>query len=369
MRAYIICIVLATLINMAAEFFLKRNKKKIGISLLIASLIIICMIAGARDITVGTDVRGYVVRLVGVANSHPGIIDYLSHANSDFLFSLVVYAGNLFGDMSAVLFLIELAVAAPIYVYAYKERDNLSLSLIILVFFLNMFCLSLSMMRQSVAISLCVLAYHYFRNNKNKKGLLISIAAILFHKTAIVFVVIALLMRKMVGNKKNRGVAYPLLLLLLVVLSPIVERIISITDYSDYLSNALFVRDFSIGSILKRAMFVVLWAICSNKNNDQKDKNMILYGLMLSSVSLFCTIMSFKVPGMGRMGYYFFDINNFMIIEYLPRRFNMQKLATIGMVVVYVFLWWNMTYIPNDPSGVFPYKSSSIVILNEKGQQ
>ena len=164
------------------------------------------------------------------------------------------------------------------------------------------------------------------------------------------------------------SITYPLLLLGLVAILPIIENIISATDYSSYLSNQDYMREFSIGSVAKRALFVILWIICLSKKNDDADRRSIILGLMFSSVSLFCTIMSFKIPGMGRMGYYFFDVNNFMIIGMLPKRFSSKKMATLGIAVVYMLLWWNMTCVPNDPAGVYPYKSNIMTMLNDGGE-
>lgn len=364
MKAYVICIIITLLLNIFSEVLFKKKLNKLAKLFLIISLLVTCVIAGARNITVGTDVKGYVVRLVNVANTYSNILSYIRNANSDFLFAILIYIGNLFKDMNVVLFFIQFAVAAPIYYYAYKERKSCSITLTLLIFFLNMYCLSLSMMRQSIAISLCVLSYYYISNKKYKKGLFINLCACLFHKTAIIFLIIVLLKKYLQTKSKNKDIAWPAIILLMLIVTPVLDKIIALTDYSGYLDNEEFFREFSIESILKRVFFVVLWIICWSRKNSDEYKDNILFGLIISSVSVYCTILSFFIPGMGRLGYYFFNLNNFLTIKDFPKRFKPKWPVLLILIAIYIFLWWNMTCVPNDLSGVYPYESDIIKYLN-----
>lgn len=370
MKAYIICILFVTLLNFINEYVLKNKSNKfnnVNKILFVISLLIPCIIAGARDITVGTDVRGYVMRLSNVVISNPNIIHYLTNANSDLLFSLLVYIGYITRNFSVLLFFIELAVALPIYLYAYLERDKCPFTITILLFFLTMYCLSLSMMRQSISIAICILSYHFIESKEYKKSILLMVIASLFHKTGIIFITILFMFRLFNNNNKRAltNMMYVVLAAaLLVLISPFIDKIIGSSMYSSYLTYYENFKGFSFMSLVKKLFFVILWLFCVFKSKNREDSNIAWFGLLLSIISLFCVYESFTYSGMGRIGYYFTDLSNFIIIREFIKRFKQKKLVTMLLLFVLGFLWWNMTCVPNDLSSVYPYTSSSFNFLN-----
>lgn len=365
MKAYVFVIIVTFIINLVNEFLLMKKDKKFKIFnwiLYLLSLIIICSVAGARTVDVGTDVKGYVYRLVNLAKTSPFFF-YLKNSQSDLLFALLVYIGYLTKNINMVLFVIELAVAIPIFIYAYLERKRLSFTLCILIFLLTMYCQSLSMMRQSIAISLTILAYYFLDKNNVKKSLFIVLIAFLFHKTALIFLLIILISK--IINKGKYNVYYTFLtILLLLIVTPFIDNLVSHSIYSNFLSDDAIVKQFSIGSIVKRFVFFIMWIMCINKANSSKKLNDISVGIIISIFSLYCTIMSFVIPGMGRLGYYFYDLNCILIFYYFPFKFKQKKFVTVMTILMYLGLWWNMTAVPNDTSNVYPYKSEIINFLN-----
>ena len=81
-------------------------------------------------------------------------------------------------------------------------------------------------------------------------------------------------------------------------------------------------------------------------------------------ISLILTITSFKIPGTGRLGYYFNNISYFLLIFEIPKAFCQKKEIMIGILIIVSLLWWNMTAVPNDSSQVYPYKSDIVTWLN-----
>ncbi|MDE6141342.1 MAG: EpsG family protein, partial [Bacilli bacterium] len=360
-----ICIVVSTIINILASKMFKKNKKKTGIFLLVLSLLVVSIIAGARTIYVGTDVRGYVVRLTNVFKSSKGIFSvYMRNAGSELLFSVLVYIGYYFRGMNQLLFLIEFAVALPIFIYAYLEKDKIPIPITIFVFFTTMYCLSLSMMRQSIAISMCILAYYWYDKNEKKKAYVALLIAFLFHTTAIIFFSAFVINKLFKQNIPKKGVLIPLIFISLFTLSPLLIQLISVTSYSSYLTSTEFMREFSWASILKKLIFVIMWMFCTMMKKDSKFKETSQMGLTFSLLSLFLTILSFSIPGMGRVGYYFAYLVNFLTIKEFPKIFKQKRFVTALLLLLYTFLWWHMTVVPNDPSAVYPYKSDIFDFLN-----
>ena len=365
MKAYIICIIVVTLINVISEQLLKRNNKKIGILLLGISLFVICFIAGVRSQEVGTDVNVYVTRLINVSESSAGFFQYIKNANSDLFFAILIYFGYLFKDINVVLFFIELAAALPIYIYAYLERKNQSLTVTVLIFLLTMYCTSLNLMRQSIAISICLLAYHYFNEKHYKKATVTLLIATLFHKTALIFV-IAFFINYLINKKiEKKGNLIFIFVICMVFFSLFMDKFIALTSYSDYLESENLMRTFSIGSILKKLFWIGLGIISIRyRSNDEKKYNNVLVGTILAVVSLILTILSFKIPGTGRLGYYFNDVSYFLLVQAIPQSFKQKKEVLIALILILALLWWNMTAVDNDSSKVYPYHSDLVLFLN-----
>ena len=99
-------------------------------------------------------------------------------------------------------------------------------------------------------------------------------------------------------------------------------------------------------------------------SKNREDANLAWFGLSLSIISLFCVYESFSYSGMGRIGYYFTDLSNFIIIREFIKRFKQKRLIMLLLLFVFGFLWWNMTCVQNDPSSVYPYTSSAFNFLN-----
>ena len=367
MKAYIVCIGITLIINLLATLFINKKNKIVGIVLLSLSLFIICFIAGVRDTTVGADVNGYVKRLTLVSESSPNFFVYMKNAGSDFLFSILVYFSYLSRNINVTLGIIELAVSLPIYIYAYINNKKTPVFVTILIFLLTMYCTSLNNMRQSIAISLSILSYYFYDELKKKKtAYFILFLAILFHRTAIVMLV-AILINKIIKNdtKFNKKQAIIFIFIIITLLSPLLEKIVSNSYYSYYLNNENS-REFSIGTIIKKTFFVAIWAICLIINKDKGKRLNITIGLIISILSLYCAIMSFIVPGLGRLGYYFTDLMYFLLIDYIPSVFKQKKIIAFLLIIVLSILWWKMTKVEDDPAKVYPYSSSSIQFLNEE---
>lgn len=365
LKAYVFVIIVTLIINFANEFLLMNKNKKFKVLnwiLYLLSLLIICVIAGARTIEVGTDVKGYVYRLVNLAKNS-SFLFYVKNSQSDLLFAVLVYISYLGKNINMVLFAIELAVAIPIFIYAYLERKRFPFTLSILIFLLTMYCQSLSMMRQSIAISLIILAYYFLDKNHIKKSFFIVLIAFLFHKTALIFLII-LVINKIIKSEENNLYYTFFIVLLLLIITPFVDNLISHSIYSQFLNDNVYMKELSVGSILKRMIFVIMWMMCINKGNTVKNSKEIILGLIIAIFSLYCTIMSFIIPGMGRLGYYFYDLGSILIFYYFPFRFKQKYFVEILMILLYMGLWWNMTAVPNDSSNVYPYKSEIINFLN-----
>lgn len=364
MKAYIICGILITLINYINEkFFIKKNKTIESLVLIIISIFLLCIVAGVRDIKVGTDITVYVTRLISVAEETTNLINYLNLSESDLLFSLIIFLGFKIGDINTVLFMIELFVVIPIYMYAYLGKKEKSFTIIILVFFLTMYCISFNLMRQSLAMSFCILSYYFFDSQKKKKAFFLIIVAMLFHKTAFVFIGVLIINYLMKNKVKYRNISIILIVFGILISCQLMEYIVSISIYSDYLNRETQI--FSLGTIIKKLFWVLICVpFLMMKTKNQEDYSNILLGTIYAFIALVFTATSFSIPGTGRLAYYFTNLSYFILIFEIPKYFRERKIVLLILLMISVFSWWNMTAVSDDASGVYPYHSDIWEFLN-----
>lgn len=365
MKAYIILFICVTIMNIINEkYFLKSNKKFTRNLFFIISLGLLCFVAGVRSETVGTDINVYVSRLFNMSTNNFGIINYLQNSNSDLLFALTVYIGSIFNNINYVLFLIEFMVATPIYIYAYKESSEKSFTYLVLIFLLTMYCISLNLMRQSIAMSICILSYHFFENKLYKKSFIMLFLACLFHKTALIFSMVYLINFTIKNSKKYKMIHTISIILLSIIITIFMEKIVGLTSYASYIERSSLIREFSINSILKKVFWIALAGFNTFFIKDEKKKNNLIIGNVLMIISLALTICSFKIPGTGRLGYYFLNMSYFLIIPEIPHAFKERKFVMTVLLFVVIYFWFNMTCVKNDSSQVYPYKSEIVEWLN-----
>lgn len=365
MKAYIIVFIVATFFNILCEnIFFKKNstKKFIPFLLMGISIFSLCFVAAVRDLSVGTDIFVYVTRLYNVSINYTGVFTYLKNCNSDLLFALIVYLGALTKNIKIVLFLIQLACVLPIYIYSYKVKETYSFTLNILIYLLVMYCVSFNLMRQSIAISFCLLSYYYFDQNKTKKSFLLLFVALLFHKTAFIFIFAFIINKIVKSNNKDRQFLIFLLIMGLIIISIFMKYIVSFSSYSEYLY--LDIREFSIGSIIKRLFWIFLVLIGLIVSNEKSLKDKFTISIIFLLISFFTTLTSFSIPGTGRLGFYFTDIAYFLFVFDIPKCFKQKKIVSFFVFMMLIGLWWISTAVPNDSSRVYPYKSDIIEVLN-----
>lgn len=121
-----------------------------------------------------------------------------------YFFSKVI--SLLFGNVHAWLLLISIIVVAPITILIYQKSNSVSLSFI-LYLTLNYYGFSFTLLRQSIAVSIVVLAFLQYEKENRRWAYILTAIACGFHITAIVFVAFCFLKNMKIGKKQLFAVA------------------------------------------------------------------------------------------------------------------------------------------------------------------
>lgn len=149
-------------------------------------------ISGVRDIGVGTDTRIYTVEYfqAGATMTKKELLENPDNLDRGYL--LLNYIASLFGKESWLgLFFTHFFIWSVLLIAAVKlKKYRYSVALFLFIYFTIFYNRSLNYMRQSCAMSVVLLAYCYYLQKEWKKALALLMAAVVFHSSAIISLLI-----------------------------------------------------------------------------------------------------------------------------------------------------------------------------------
>lgn len=336
------------------------------------AILLPCLLAGMRSLSIGTDVEVYVTTLYDAALESANIKEFFGgeyyHAGTlrqvadmDIAFALLVYLTTIItGNLQIVLFLIAALIIIPLYYGLYRIK-NIPIWIGMMTFYLLFYAESLNMMRQFIAISFIFLGTTYLFENNIKKFMGCAIVAIFFHISAIIsigifLVYIILSIDKEFITKKGlvikidetKIIFFIITFSTLVVfnneiLMNVVETILGDYFVSYVAGNVVFMPN----QLIKRLPIFIL-LIIDWKEYYKKNQYFSFLLIMIWFDFLMGQLYSANTYG-GRIGYYFsyYLILLFSIIfpssENSVKQ-NWNKLLIIGYMCFY---WLFYTYLRN----------------------
>lgn len=369
MKAYVVSFILTLLFAYIAEKNFKKSKNKLGLIFLFISLVILVVIAGLRTRLIGVDSSNYPLAIYNLSIEGKSYLQILKNTKVEPLFTLIIYISAIFKNYNVTMGTIELICALPIYIYAFKSRKDKSITFVIFIFLTTMYAKSFNLQRQFIAISFLVLAFYYYKQKHNKKTTFLLIIASMFHYTAIISILILIIIRinLFYNNKNNKKRWMILLTLIIIVISVLMSKIINVLPdkYAQY-GNASTETSFTLMGLVKKLFWITVSFIMLLKfNTSIKQNNENITNLTLLFIDLIFYFISVKISIFGRLGYYFIYIVYFDMIPNIPKIFKQKKTAKIFLMILMLFLWYNMTVTNFDADKTYPYQSTIAPILND----
>ena len=202
---YIVCFFLATIFSLIANKYDEKSKKYKFFSLI--AIILPALLAGLRDVSVGTDVTGYVVpsfKASLVSSSFSSFSNLMFNYNLDYMFRVLTYYSSvLFKDIRFVLFCESLITVFFFYIGSKNIIENKKgRPFVYLMFLLLYYNMSLNIIRQFIAVSIILYSYKFIKEEKIIKYFVTVLIATLFHNTAIIGVLLYVIY--LISKNKHR---------------------------------------------------------------------------------------------------------------------------------------------------------------------
>lgn len=368
---YIICFFICILLLLLNEK-IKLNQKSFLECIVI---IILCTIAGFRDLSIGTDVNIYVKPMFQAALYAKNFSQYLEYSwfssykyvfvkDFEFGFSIVIYIiSNIFKNISAVLFFIHLLIIVPIYKALHKVSKEFPTWISMIVFLFIYYNQTLNMMRQWIAMSFLIYGYTFLRENNTKKYIILVIVASLFHKTAIIGLIILIIFKYV--QKKNvisptiNIIKVCIISVIIVFSLNIIVEFLNLIGYSKYIVYINGNLHLSINQLIIRVPILVLLIINYKKLQQHfKDFPFLITMIFLDLIfSQLATISQYSI----RISVYFseYSILSYSALccfKYHNGSYKFRDIINIIILILYSISYWIFYYVISGSCHTVPYK-------------
>lgn len=355
---------------------LNLKQKWARILLVLTGLLVPCIMAGARDISIGSDTRGYIHNLYLLSSKASNLRDffqtaYLTYAEKDYCYLIFSYLIGKSGlGFGFLLFIYEALIVFPLFLSFKKMKyDENKIVLGLISFYFIFYQVTFNMLRQSIAIAFVVLAFSYYISNSNKFNKIISYlligVAFGFHSTSLIVIPFFLLYRLYYNNKialKNKI----LLSIILVVGSSLFvifyKNILTFIGESGiYPLALLYLERYSIKDFSFYQAFInllLLLSIVINIRHFKDDKNYYLFLLTLSVINLVISSgLGYFIQYSQRIMLY---IQYILLFCYVPKLLlkNRRDFIIIMICIGVLFFTWYLYFVFKNVHETVPYTLS-----------
>ncbi|MBE6751830.1 MAG: EpsG family protein [Ruminococcaceae bacterium] len=344
----------------------KTNRGLVFLCSLI-SILIPSILAGLRDVSLGTDVELYLVPHFETALHTETFSHYMSliwQKETGYML-LVFLVAKIFGNIQWLLFFIEFIIILCVYIGAWKLRKQISLPLVLLVYYLIFYNDTYNLLRQAIAMAIVFMAVNWLFEKKYVKYLIFVFIAATFHTTAvmglIVFVVYYFLegerFRSDISAKTMRG--YVLLVCVIsgcILLPNIVNALVNMgVLHSRYLMY--FVRESVSNNLSNTLLYLVeiILVMCFAKVVQNEDSKFVFL-----KINLYFTFITLQLSQVMYFGYrmsLYFAIINVLLFARITRVSESKKTNILISIFVIGLLsvFWYYLYIVGGVSNTYPY--------------
>lgn len=341
--------VLSLLLTLILMSLAIKNKDNKNYKILAILSVIPFLFISAFRYDVGTDYfYRYAPNYVTIANG--GNIK-----NLEFTFKILIKICSFFTDSYVALFFVTSAIIIiPIFYLIYKKSKYPLLSIILFIiggFFFN----SLNLVRQYISIVIILCSHSYLLDKKYFKWLLCILLAALFHKSALIGLLLFFL-----KDKKYFKPQYILLFSTIIIvfdnyIKDLLVFFISLTPYSNYV-NSIYAKS-DIRETIIIANFIIYFAMLIlyyYKEKEGKINQIDTFYMNVQSLAMILCLFSIQFNLLYRLVDYF---SIFQIIS-IPYMIDLNKKYGAYVLIVIILLYGTSFYhlfIKNNVNEVTPY--------------
>lgn len=373
MIPYLICFTSSTWFTWLAS----RNKKNRTLLFLfsICAIVIPCVLAGARDSSVGRDVLVY-GNASFYKSARMGFMEFMLYQGKEYLFATVTYVcSHVFEDIFYYYFVLQALVFVPIYTALQNDRYSDYAWIGVLCYYFIFFPYTLNLMRQSIAFAMILWGFDLAKNRKIIKFTLLVGIASMFHVTALfsilIYPIVATIeykqnnedydIRRYIAKSKKWMVFFLLFAGVVLLNMRSLVMLMYSYDQDDY---GYFYKTLTQGGnyhvylycILTFTFLVFYWI--NRKRYDQIDGEVITL-FALSAIGEILYLSAQVSTQVYRISMYFHIFLILLIMHTLGGFSNAanKRIYKVIVIVLCVTIWY-VFFVKYNWNSTFPYKSA-----------
>lgn len=364
------------ILSITFTYFAEKSRNKINFILCsFIAILIPSILAGIRDSGIGTDTQVYVDSswyIIETYANQPITIFIKDILNNNIQLEI---AYNLIGYCIAVLggnihwfyFILNFIVLLFVYLTINDNKHNASMSLMMFVFLFTFYNISLNLVRQSLALSICSYAYKYIERKQWRNFIIFQVLAILTHNTAFFFILVVPFHFLLESKRTvlNKYFVYAILLITPFAFS-LSDIIISYLVLVGFLPIHFlnYTTQNAENMIVRSALVVYLCLWLTMYIGAKYSKISIFNARKYLSFYFFSSELFFSSyfsQFAFRISYYFSYLSN---IIFIPRliRLMISKNRPVGLIFKWVIcaliiFYWYWSIVVHNGNETIPYKS------------
>lgn len=326
--------------------FYKKNHKVISSFFILAVFSILTIISGTRY-NVGADYGAY-IRMFQYKTY--GYLEF----GSRLLYKISTYITE---DPQFIIILFSALTNFAILMAIYRLKDRCKPSLVLASYLFIFFPFSFNIIRQSLAMAICFLAFTYLKQNTKKAYLLVILAG-LIHSSAFLM----LLFFIVYAHSKEEKIYRNIIILFFVFILVAFFYLIFSSDLGISVKYGGYLKSFSFSTLeyITLISYVPFWILIFLFKKTIRDENDKSYSILATMYLVGCLFeFLFSSTAISRFGLYF----SFFIILLFPlllEKIKDHKSRNVIKCVYLIFLclYFAIVYYYHGRAIIFPYDST-----------
>lgn len=344
--------------------------KKLQIFLCIIVVLIISILGGARDTTIGTDVGVYGESFFNTALNYTKFSAYSNYVNSDIGYLMINYIVSRFSsDLNVFFFISQLIINTLFFSTMYKYRKDIPLWLSMLSYLTLYYCRTFDYLRQAFSLAIIFFSLRYIEQEKIMKYIVCILIASLFHASAIIAISFYFIYKILKDDKKRLIFMYitTSVTIVVVICLPFLMEILynlDILSYRYYRYLSVFAKEYSginIVDTFLRVILIILYLVQASKLNNKFKLNPLFGLLIIMDLIIFQIKNTIRMA--DRFAFYFGMMDILIIPQFNQIGKQKKDKVFINLILVAIlFVFWFYKFVVMKYAGIYPYTSSILGI-------
>lgn len=338
-----------------APFVHKNSSQKSANTYVIISFAAIILISALRKYTIGTDLRLYYYNSYLVYQNWD-FADYINNSYETGYYCLNVLIGKLNADPQWFIAITSVIIFGVYAWFIMKNSENVVMSIFLFIT-MNYWFMSLNILRQAIAIGICLIGIQVLNNKKLGKKriiwfiLLIFIAST-FHNSAVIMLLI-IPIHYFKFKKTTIVIIVFFEVMAMLLYEALFKLAASIIDHRDYVrfyldnavgdSGGLVAMNIAIYTLIFIFSLIILVYVNPQKESDESsDSKKGIYSddflLYMMALFLLTRILATHITIFGRASYYFYPY----LLILMPRIESRITNKTTRIIYKFVLYFGNI---------------------------